>query len=215
MPEDTGREAKITKLSLGEWGTNCYTLECPETRESIIIDPSAEADKIMKAVEGSNVRQILLTHGHGDHTQALEGVKSATGAPIGIHAADADMIPQTPDFSLSDGQVISFGNQSLEVIFTPGHTPGSVCLLLGRHLISGDTLFPGGPGASRTPEALAEIINSLNERLFTLPDNTPFYPGHGDNGVLGQEKKACANFIGRQGGRLPPDLCGDVLWESA
>jgi glyoxylase-like metal-dependent hydrolase (beta-lactamase superfamily II) len=215
MPEDMGGEAKITKLSLGEWGTNCYTLECPETKESIIIDPSAEADKIMKAVEGSNVRRILLTHGHGDHTQALGDVKSATSAPIVIHAADADMIPQTPDFSLSDGQVIRFGNQSLKVIFTPGHTPGSVCLLLGRRLISGDTLFPGGPGASRTPEALAEILKSLNERLFTLPDDTPFYPGHGDNGVLGQEKKAVAYFIERHGGRLPPDLCGDVLWESS
>jgi len=200
---------------LGEWGTNCYLLVCPQTKESIIVDPSAEADKIMEAASGTQVVSILLTHGHGDHLQALEEVKGATGAPFGIHFADAEMLPLRPDFALGDGQVIFFGDQRLRVIYTPGHTPGSTCLLLEGRLLSGDTLFPGGPGASRTPDALAQIVRSITERLFILPDDTPFYPGHGDSGILGHEKQAFAQFLERHGGRLPPDLCGDVLWESS
>jgi len=101
---------------------------------------------------------------------------------------------------------------SLRVLHTPGHTPGSLCLLFGKHLFSGDTLFPGGPGKTGTPAAFEQIVNSITEKLFVLPDETLVYPGHGEDTILGKEKQAFAVFSSRPSN---PGLCGDVLWLSS
>jgi glyoxylase-like metal-dependent hydrolase (beta-lactamase superfamily II) len=100
----------------------------------------------------------------------------------------------------------------MRALHTPGHTPGSVCLLIGKHLFSGDTLFPGGPGKTGTPAAFEQIVNSIIERIFVLPDETLVYPGHGEDTILSKEKQEFAIFSGRT---RPSGLCGDVLWLSS
>ena len=116
---------QLITLSLGEWGTSCYVLV--RGAASAIIDPAAEAERILEAAAGTTVKFILPTHGHGDHVQALDEVRQATGAPLGIHPADAAEFGIDGDFSLGDGDRIALGDGELLVQATPGHTPGSVC----------------------------------------------------------------------------------------
>ena len=194
-------------LPLGEWNTNCYVLTCGG--ESLIVDPAAEAECILAAVAGTTIKAILLTHAHPDHLQALDAVRQATGAPLGLHPADAAEFGVPSDFDLRDGDVLSLGDEELRVTHTPGHTPGSVCLRFDRRAIVGDTLFPGGPGHSDTPEALAQILASLRDKVFTWPDDTIFYPGHGEGSTIGAVRPAFAAFLARP---RSPELCGDVEW---
>jgi hydroxyacylglutathione hydrolase len=194
-------------LPLGEWNTNCYVLTC--SGESLIVDPAAEAERILAAVVGTTVKAILLTHAHLDHLQALDQVRQATGAPLGLHPADAAAFGLPGDFDLADGDVLSLGDAELRVVHTSGHTPGSVCFRFDRRAIVGDTLFPGGPGHSDTPEALAQILASLRDKAFTWPDDTIFYPGHGEGSTIGAVRPAFVAFLARP---RSPDLCGDVEW---
>jgi hydroxyacylglutathione hydrolase len=113
---------------------------------------------------------------------------------------------------LKDGDTIEVGKLKFKVLHTPGHTPGSLCFLVGKYLISGDTIFPGGPGKTGTPADFKQIVKSLDTRLFVLPDDTHVYPGHGDGTVLGKEKKEFAIFASKP---HDPNLCGDVLWLSS
>ena len=120
-----------------------------------------------------------------------------------------NLLPEKPDFYLNEGDVIELGTVSLQVMHTPGHTPGAVCLLTGKHLFSGDTLFPGGPGATRSPEAFEEVVRSITSRLLTLPDDTHVYPGHGDDTTIGKAKEEYAVFSGK---RHRDGLHGTVAW---
>lgn len=195
-------------LSLGKWGTNCFVLV--HSGGSFIVDPAAEAERILAAVKGTTVKAILLTHAHYDHIQALDAVRQATGAPLGIHPADAAEFEIAGDFELHDGEALTVGNTLISVIHTPGHTPGSVCLRFGRRALVGDTLFPGGPGKSQTPEDLAQILASLRDKVFVWPDDVTFFPGHGTGSTIGAVRPAFEKFLAR---RLPPDLFGDVEWD--
>lgn len=203
---------ELQTLSLPPYDNNCYVLVCPVTRESIIIDAPSNAGTIAAAAAGTTVRYIVVTHRHGDHWGALADLAAATGAKVAYHLAEAGAIPVPQDVPLSDGQELVFGRQRARVIHTPGHTPGSICLAVGDALFSGDTLFPGGPGHSRTPADLHEALRSITEKLFILPDTTRLLPGHGADGSLGQEKQAYAAFAARS---HPADLHGDVLWASS
>jgi glyoxylase-like metal-dependent hydrolase (beta-lactamase superfamily II) len=144
-----------------------------------------------------------------DHTAALAELKSALDVPLAAHAADADRLPIPADMMLADGETITFGNIRLSVIHTPGHTPGSLCFYTEGYLISGDTLFPGGPGKTGSPADFRQIVESLKNKIFVLPDNTQVFAGHGDGTVLGKEKRAFEAFSARP---HDPNLCGDVLW---
>lgn len=202
-----GEPLELKVLTLGDWSTNCHILT--SAGESIIIDPAAEAGRILAAVEGSTVRSILLTHAHGDHVQALEEVRRATGAPLGIHPADTAEFGIEGDFGLSDGDALQLKGNRVLVVHTPGHTPGSVCFRFARRAVVGDTLFPGGPGRSRSPEALAQLITSLRDKVFSWPDDTAFFPGHGEGSTIGAVRPAFEAFLARP---RPDDLCGDVEW---
>ncbi|MGA9351941.1 MAG: MBL fold metallo-hydrolase [Anaerolineae bacterium] len=198
---------QLITLSLGEWSTNCYVLI--SGGESIIVDPAAEPDRILAVAEGTAVKAILLTHSHPDHAQALDAVCQATGAPLGLHPADAAEFGIVGDFDLGDGDVLTLGGGELTVVHTPGHTPGSVCFRFGECAIVGDTLFPGGPGHSKTPEALAQILASLRDKVFTWPNDTTFYPGHGEESTIGAVRPAFEAFMARP---RSPEICGDVEW---
>ena len=115
----------------------------------------------------------------------------------------------TRRLDLNDGDRIVVGDNELTVVHTPGHTPGSLCFRFDRQAIVGDTLFPGGPGRSRTPAALAQILTSLKDKLFAWPDETVFYPGHGEGSTIGTIRSLFEAFMARP---RPPDLCGDVEW---
>ena len=190
-------EIRLTKLSVGPTDNNVYVLVCPETNESILIDAANDADRILEALRGTSVRYILQTHGHSDHVQALAEVKQATNAPVAVHPADAAMLPIAADVLLHDSDRLKVGEHELLVLHTPGHTPGGVCFLTGPYLISGDTLFPGGPGNTRSSTGnFPQIIASVR-RLFELPDDTQVLPGHGADTTIGREKPHLDEWIVR------------------
>jgi hydroxyacylglutathione hydrolase len=199
----------IIRLELGPYGTNAYIAVCKTSGESILVDAPGGAGKILKQLAGTHPRYIVITHNHIDHTGALSELKSALGVPVAIHPLDAAGLPCPPDIELRDGGLIDVGLFRVKVLHTPGHTPGSICLLVGRYLLSGDTIFPGGPGHTVTPADFEAIVASIKTKVLVLPDDTGIYPGHGDATQVGTEKRAFAIFTSRP---RPPGLCGDVLW---
>ncbi len=189
---------QVTKLTLGPMDNNVYVVVDPRTNESVVIDASHDAARIAEAAAGTTVRYILLTHGDGDHIDALQDLRARLGAPVAIHPADADCLPAPEDMDLADGQEITIGDTTLRVIHTPGHTPGSVCFYEDGTLIAGDTLFPGGPGATRgDKDKFAQIIAGVRDKLFVLPDPTAVRPGHGSDTTIGAEKPHLQEWIDR------------------
>ena len=190
--------AEIRKLSVGPMDNNAYVIRDAAGTRALLIDAANDAPRLLDELEGLDVVAIVTTHGHGDHWQALTEVRAATGAPALIHPADQPMITWKPDGELTDGQSLQVGNLAVQVIATPGHTPGSTCLLLEGHLFTGDTLFPGGPGNTfGNADAFATVMRSLRERLFTLPDATWVYPGHGDDTTLSAERPSLDEWDAR------------------
>ncbi len=205
-------DIQIERLELSPYGTNAYIVVCPKTRDSVLVDAPGEAGTIMDRLEGTNPKYILLTHNHIDHVGALDELRSKLKVPLAAHASGAGNLSSPPDILLNNGDTVSLGNLKFDVLHTPGHSPGSLCFKVGRYLLSGDTIFPGGPGRTRSPDALRQIIKSITERIFVLPDDTLVYPGHGDSTVLKKEKDEFAVFSSRPHN---PNLCGDVLWLSS
>ena len=203
---------RIDKMALGPFGTNAYVLTCRKTGDSVVVDAPGEADKILETLKGTNPKYILMSHDHMDHVGTLSELKIALNIPVAAHAADRRNLPVTPDVLLNDGDVVNFGNIQLKVFHTPGHTPGSLCFLTGKYLISGDTIFPDGPGKTSSPANLRQIIESITTKIFILPDDTVVYPGHGESTILKREKAAYEVFSSRP---HDPNLCGDVLWSSS
>ena len=199
---------KIIQLDIaGTIVSNAYLLVCQKTGDSVLVDTPGDAGKLLEQLEGTNPRYILITHNHFDHLMAFEGVRSKLQVPVASHPLDA--LPSPPDILLNDGDTISFGNIKLEVLHTPGHTPGSICFYTDKYLISGDTLFPGGPGKTGSPQALKQIIESITTKILELPDDTRVFSGHGDPTVLKKEKEEIAEFKSRS---HDPNLCGDIVW---
>lgn len=196
-------------VEVGPLGVNCCLLGCEETGQGIVVDPGGDVDRILIAIQKRNltIRTIINTHGHFDHVGGNRQLKDATAAELLIHQADEPMLSRVaavagmygmsaqnspaPDRFLEDGIVVEFGSHSLQVIHTPGHTPGGCCLYLVSEqlLISGDTLFADGVGRTDLPGGSHEqLVNSIRSKLFTLPDQTVVWPGHGPSTTIGHEK---------------------------
>ena len=179
----------------------CYIVSCPKTGKAAIVDPGGDEELILAEVKkaGLKVEYIICTHGHPDHVCGNRRIKEATGAAIVMHSADAAFFgrPEVRDYfsmlglepsppvdrPVEDGDIIEIGEEKLEVIHTPGHTPGGICLLCGSDLITGDTLFVGGIGRTDFPGGShQELMDSIRTRLMALPDGTVVWPGHGYGG---------------------------------
>lgn len=195
-------------LVVGPMQTNCYVVGCEISREALVIDPGAESERIQETLKenGLRVNTIVLTHAHADHSGAAGELKKATGAKLVLHRDDAPVLADphlnlaayfdpaivfpTPDGLLADGDRVECGTIGLEVLHTPGHTPGCICLLGEGVLFSGDTLFAGSIGRNDLPGGnFKDLIASLKNRLMPLPDATRVYPGHGPDSVMGFEKR--------------------------
>ena len=203
-------EIRIVKVPhMGSVDNNSYILSCQATGDGVIVDAPAEPEKLLSELGDVKVKAIIITHRHGDHTASLEEMKSRTGAPVAAHPDDAPALPVAPNFQLQDGDTYQVGNIQLLAIHTPGHTPGALCLLAGKHLFSGDTLFPGGPGRTNSPEAFRQVKDSIARKLLPLPDETAVYPGHGDDTTLAKSREEIRIFDSIP---HPDNLCGDVEW---
>jgi len=198
----------IKKLPVGPIMANCFILGCEETKKAAVIDPGDETDKILQALaeDGLPVEQIINTHCHFDHAGGNKKMKDATGAPLVLHSLELPVLEHLttsaarwglsveaspePDRTVDDGDTISFGNITLKVIHTPGHSPGGICLLTGGVLFVGDTLFAGSIGRTDFPGGDHQtLLNSIREKLFSLDDHIRVYTGHGPETTIGDEKR--------------------------
>jgi glyoxylase-like metal-dependent hydrolase (beta-lactamase superfamily II) len=195
--EDTAVE--IHKVVVGPLDNNVFVVRCKQSGDAVLLDAANEHERLLELCQTLNVRKVLETHGHWDHIQAVPAVRDA-GYEVGITAEDAAMLPSY-DFVLEDDSVIEIGRVRLRTIATPGHTPGSMCFLVEGSpvLLSGDTLFPGGPGATKFPGSSFEsIIKAIDERLFSkLDPGTIVMPGHGDDTTIGTERPHLQEWVDR------------------
>jgi len=198
----------IKRLVVGSLSANCYIVGSEATREGLIIDPGGNAGDIFQTVtdSGLDIKVIVLTHGHSDHIAALYDIQDRTGAEVAIHTADAEFLhgrgplssmfgisyktPGPPDRLLHEGDTIDIGDLHLSVLHTPGHTPGSICLITDNKVFTGDTLLYHGIGTTLMPgSSRRQLINSIQTKLMVLPDTTAVYPGHGRQTTIGTERK--------------------------
>jgi len=163
-----------------------------------VLDAGYEPEQVAEAAAGLQVKAILVTHGHRDHHENVATLKSLLKVPVAIGIDDTNMLSIEADSLIVDQQSFAFGPHTLQAIHTPGHTPGSTCFVYGKHLFTGDTLFPGGPGnTQKDPRRFERIISSIRERLFALPDDTVVYPGHGRDTTIGAERPHLEEWIAR------------------
>ncbi len=200
-------EITITKLSVGAMDNNTYLLVCRRTGDALLIDAADDNQRISDLLgdgpERPRLRSIVTTHAHADHWQALGAVAGQTGANLYAGGPDASALPVPTDVALDQGDTVPLGATSLDVIALRGHTPGSVALLYRdpggtNHLFTGDSLFPGGPGRTTTPEDFTSLMDDLEARVFgVLDDDTWVYPGHGDDTTIGRERPHLAEWRAR------------------
>jgi glyoxylase-like metal-dependent hydrolase (beta-lactamase superfamily II) len=194
---------RLTKLSVGPMDNNAYLLECRETGQRCLVDAANDAATLLAVLGDGRLEQVVTTHQHFDHWQALGEVVAATGALTAAGRLDAGALPVPTDVLLDDGDRVRVGRVELEVIALVGHTPGSVALLYDDpaghpHLITGDSLFPGGVGRTTSPEDFTSLVNDVEHKLFDrLPDDTWFYPGHGNDSTLGAERGSLPEWRAR------------------
>ena len=208
MVED--KNIRIEKLDPGgsQWA-NSYLVTCVKTGDSVLIDAPGNLQKMLLQLQDRKIKYILMTHNHSDHIGSLKGLKETFKVPVAGHDLDAARFPVPLDIKLNDGDKLTFGKLEITILHNPGHTKGSISFLIGKYLLDGDTLFPHGPGYTMTPENFKQEVESLQRKIFVLPDDTRVFPGHGEPTVLGKEKEEFKIFSSRP---HQPNLCGDVLW---
>ena len=194
---DAGTE--VHRTVVGPMDNNVYIVRCRETGDAVLVDAANEHDRLLEVCKELGVRSVVETHGHWDHIQAVPAMRDA-GYDVAVTAADAAMLPSY-DLLMEDDAVIEVGRQRLRTILTPGHTPGSMCFRLEGTpvLLSGDTLFPGGPGNTSFPGGdFPTIIESIDRRLFApLDADTIVLPGHGDQTTIGNERAHLDEWVAR------------------
>ena len=196
----------VTKVAVDEkMSNNAYLLTCRATGEQLLVDAAAEPEVLLPLVDPDRLAAVVTTHQHWDHHRALAAVVEASGARVLVGAPDADAVTEQTgvqvDRRLEHGDTITFGDVTLEVIAVRGHTPGSVVLVLRDrevHLFTGDSLFPGGVGATfGDADAFAQLIDDVEQRIFGVFDDAVFHPGHGKGSRLGAERPSLPEWRSR------------------
>ena len=193
-------DVEVHKLVVGPVDNNVFVVRCCATGDAVLLDAANEHEQLLELCARLGVRRVLETHGHWDHIQAVPAMREA-GYEVAVTAADAPKLDEVGyDVFLDDTEVIEVGTLRLHAIHNPGHTPGSISFKLDGTplLFTGDTLFPGGPGATHFDDAdFDTIIDSITSKLFTFPDDTIVLPGHGDDTTIGTERPHLDEWIER------------------
>jgi len=211
-PQFIDKELTLFKFVSGPYDNNAYLLVCQQTNKSVIIDAPGNPDDLISAATNTNVSTMLITHNHWDHLLGYKEITDNIKAETGIGVNDSKgMLPHVPDFTIYDGDTLSVGKLNITAIHTPGHTPGSTCFLINNLLFTGDTLFPGGPGKSKSSGSFQDIIKSISTKLLTLDPSITFYPGHGVEGSIDRAKQDYALF---EKNCSSTDIYGDIEWIS-
>jgi glyoxylase-like metal-dependent hydrolase (beta-lactamase superfamily II) len=206
----------VYKTSCGPFDNNCYLLVCRKTGQSAIVDTPEDPGAVIEQARNTAVKAILITHNHDDHLAGFDAVFGAHNVPVNIGVADVDPLDGKGVTEwISSDDIGHVGELKIRAIHTPGHTPGSTCYAIatenGEHviLLSGDTLFPGGPGRTVSPELFQQEVRSITGRLFSLPDHTMVLPGHGADTTIGEAKHEYGVFASKS---HEDDLHGNVTW---
>ncbi|MFZ9707507.1 MAG: MBL fold metallo-hydrolase [Ilumatobacteraceae bacterium] len=191
---------EVHKVVVGPVDNNVFVVRCRQTGEAVLIDAANEHERLLELCTSLGVRRVLETHGHWDHIQAVPAMREA-GYEVAVTALDAPRLKEVGyDLLLDDKEVVEVGRIRLHALHTPGHTEGSICFQVDGTplLFSGDTLFPGGPGATKFEGGnFGTIIDSISNTLFALPDSTLVLPGHGTDTTIGAERPHLDEWIAR------------------
>lgn len=210
---ETVRDGNLKIVMAGPtgYGNNVYVVVDEATGEAAFIDAPGEPEANAEAAEFAGVKptKILLTHGHFDHTPAIDALKAKYDAQVYADGGEPGLKDGQLDVAVKHGDEVKVGNLVFRVLSVPGHTPGSTTYVCGKHAFVGDTLFPGGPGRSKDNAALMQEIESIKRELFALPDDTTIWPGHGAISTIGASKQEYAVFASKE---HAADLSGDVNW---
>ena len=203
---------EVRTRSVGPWPMNTYALVCPETNQSVLIDPGAEPDTLLEMLGDSEPIAILLTHTHPDHVGELETMREQLNVPVMAHRGPHfNEISLDAGRELAEGDTVAVGAATLRVYHTPGHIEDQICFSIvdNNRTIVGDTLFEGGPGKTWTPEQFEETLRTLRNVVLEWPDDTICYPGHGPHFRLGDLREDIERLIAKDHG----DFYGDATWD--
>jgi glyoxylase-like metal-dependent hydrolase (beta-lactamase superfamily II) len=204
-------EMELRMRAVGPWPMNTYALVCPETGQSVLIDPGADPDDLAAMLDGTTPVAMLITHTHRDHVGALDTMRERLGVPVlafdGPHWQDLALAVDRP---LKDGDTIVVGRRTLRAYHAPGHCPDMLAYAVDGEptIVVGDTIFDGGPGKTWSPESFQTTLTTLREVVLRWPDEAVCHPGHGPSFRLGDRRAAIAAFVARDHG----EFYGDATW---